>query len=226
MPTAIRVSGPLGSSRAALSASRRWHADGGDALDEQVLVDLVDVGLGLAEDEDGRRRLLEALEQVEHLRLLLDVLDLLDHVQVGGSRPADVDDHRLDERLRAARARSDECRRSQKRAWRPGERRAGEGLDLGGHSCREEEGLPLPGEEVEDLAHLLLEGGLACRAAVRDVSPDVPVQEAIYTYVYILCRGEALTDESIRLVERQVAAHVEREAPRVRVRVRVRRSAR
>jgi hypothetical protein len=36
-------------------------------------VDVVDVALALAEDDDGRRRLLQALEEVDDARLELDV---------------------------------------------------------------------------------------------------------------------------------------------------------
>ena len=73
----------------------------------------------LGEYEDGRRRLLEALEDVDDLGLRLDELDLLHDVEGGRSRPTDVHRDRLDER------------------------RAGKVLDLLGHRRREQQGLPL-----------------------------------------------------------------------------------
>mmetsp|Transcript_13892 Transcript_13892/g.58837 ORF Transcript_13892/g.58837 Transcript_13892/m.58837 type:complete len:221 (-) Transcript_13892:1282-1944(-) len=60
-------------------------------LQQQVLVDVVDVAFVLAEDQHGRRGLLEALQKVHDLSLLLDVLDLLNDVQVCCARAAHVD---------------------------------------------------------------------------------------------------------------------------------------
>lgn len=62
---------------------------------------------------------MKALEEVDHLGLLLDVLDLLDDVEVGGAGAADVDGNGSDERV------------------------AGKLADLGGHGRREEQGLAL-----------------------------------------------------------------------------------
>mmetsp|Transcript_45128 Transcript_45128/g.118390 ORF Transcript_45128/g.118390 Transcript_45128/m.118390 type:complete len:308 (+) Transcript_45128:198-1121(+) len=111
--------------------------DGRDALEHQVLVDIVTLRLRLAKDEDWRRRLLQALKQVDDLRLLLDVLHLLDHVQIGRARSADIDDHRTHER------------------------RLGESLNLIRHRRREQQCLPLVLKEGHGLAYLLLEAGVA-----------------------------------------------------------------
>lgn len=59
----------------------------------------VDLVLVVAEDDHGRRGLLQALEQIHHLGLLLDVLNLLDDVQVGRTGSTDVDEDGSDERL-------------------------------------------------------------------------------------------------------------------------------
>jgi hypothetical protein len=61
---------------------RTVRRDGVDILDHQVLVDVVDVGLVLAENQHRGGRFLEALEEVDNLRLLLHVLHLLDHVEI------------------------------------------------------------------------------------------------------------------------------------------------
>ena len=97
----------------------------------------VDVSLVLAKDEHGGSCLLEALEQVDDLGLLLDVLHLLDDVEVGSARAPNVDDDRTDER------------------------RLCKALDLVGHRGREEERLTLPGEEVHRVAYLLFKVRLA-----------------------------------------------------------------
>lgn len=58
----------------------------------------VDFVLVVAKDDDRRRRLLQTLEQVDHLCFLFDVLDLLDNVERGGTGATDVDEDRLHER--------------------------------------------------------------------------------------------------------------------------------
>lgn len=72
-------------------------------------MDVVDVLLVLRENEDGRRRLLEAREEVEHLGLLLDVLDLLDcergRRSKGGPNP--VSQHQSSCRVRTRGAEKD-----------------------------------------------------------------------------------------------------------------------
>lgn len=55
----------------------------------------VDLVLVVGKDDGRRGRLLEALEEVDHLCLLLDVLDLLDDVERRGAGAADVDDDGL-----------------------------------------------------------------------------------------------------------------------------------
>ena len=70
-----------------------------DTLEEQVLLDIVHFVLVVAEYDDRRSRLLQALEQIDHLSLLFDVFDDLQHVQVGGTRSADVNQHRPNKRL-------------------------------------------------------------------------------------------------------------------------------
>ena len=52
----------------------------------------------LREYQDGRLRLLQALEYVDHLRLRLDELHFLNNVEGCGSSPADVHRDRFDER--------------------------------------------------------------------------------------------------------------------------------
>mmetsp|Transcript_24018 Transcript_24018/g.48470 ORF Transcript_24018/g.48470 Transcript_24018/m.48470 type:complete len:260 (-) Transcript_24018:1275-2054(-) len=102
------------------------------SLEEEVLVDVVDVGLVLAEYERGGRCLLEALEEVDDPSLLLHILHLLDNVQVCCSRSPDVDDDRHDESG------------------------ASEVLNVLGHRRREEQGLALSLKVRQDLAHLIL----------------------------------------------------------------------
>lgn len=41
---------------------------------------------------------MQTLEQVDHLRFLFDVLDLLDNVERGGTGATDIDEDRLHER--------------------------------------------------------------------------------------------------------------------------------
>jgi hypothetical protein len=65
---------------------------------QQVLVDIVNVGLLLREDHDGGWRLLQALEEVDNLGFGLDILHLLDNVEVGRASAPDVDGDGLDER--------------------------------------------------------------------------------------------------------------------------------
>mmetsp|Transcript_1631 Transcript_1631/g.5041 ORF Transcript_1631/g.5041 Transcript_1631/m.5041 type:complete len:378 (+) Transcript_1631:380-1513(+) len=66
------------------------HSHRLDALGEQILVDVVHLALLLREDEHRGSRLLQHLQQIDDLGLLLDVLNLLDDVQVGGSGTAHV----------------------------------------------------------------------------------------------------------------------------------------
>mmetsp|Transcript_35459 Transcript_35459/g.66841 ORF Transcript_35459/g.66841 Transcript_35459/m.66841 type:complete len:206 (-) Transcript_35459:1348-1965(-) len=68
------------------------------ALKQQVLVDVVHVSFVLAKHQHRRAGLLKALQQVHNLRLLLDVLHLLDDVQVGGARASHVHNHRVHQR--------------------------------------------------------------------------------------------------------------------------------
>mmetsp|Transcript_7372 Transcript_7372/g.12730 ORF Transcript_7372/g.12730 Transcript_7372/m.12730 type:complete len:419 (+) Transcript_7372:2350-3606(+) len=118
------------------------------ALKQQVLVDVVHVGLVLAEDQHRRRRLLKALQQVHDLGLLLDVLHLLDDIQVGSSRAADVDDDGVHQRALCELA------------------------DLHGHGGAEEERLPLRLEVPKHLADVLLEAQI--HHAIGLVQTQVP----------------------------------------------------
>mmetsp|Transcript_48848 Transcript_48848/g.139856 ORF Transcript_48848/g.139856 Transcript_48848/m.139856 type:complete len:568 (+) Transcript_48848:151-1854(+) len=103
-----------------------------DALQQQVLVHVVHVRLVLAENQHGWRGLLQALEQVDQLRLLLDVLDLLDDVQVCRTCTAHVDDDRVHQ-----------CG-------------LGKVLDLPWHGGTEQERLALTAKVVERVADFLL----------------------------------------------------------------------
>ena len=49
------------------------------------LTDIIDIGLVLAKNDGGWCRLLKALEEVDYPRLLLHILHLLDHVEVGSA---------------------------------------------------------------------------------------------------------------------------------------------
>mmetsp|Transcript_10582 Transcript_10582/g.34967 ORF Transcript_10582/g.34967 Transcript_10582/m.34967 type:complete len:244 (+) Transcript_10582:1622-2353(+) len=60
---------------------------GVDAFEEEVLVDVVDVVLLLAENHHRRRGLLEAFQHVDDAGLGLDVLDFLDDVEVRRAGP-------------------------------------------------------------------------------------------------------------------------------------------
>mmetsp|Transcript_60074 Transcript_60074/g.95398 ORF Transcript_60074/g.95398 Transcript_60074/m.95398 type:complete len:278 (+) Transcript_60074:225-1058(+) len=73
--------------------------DSSHSLQQQVLVHVVDIALIAAKDENRRRRLLEALEQIHDLGLVLHVLHFLDHVEIGGACPSHIDDNRLHHRL-------------------------------------------------------------------------------------------------------------------------------
>ena len=90
-----------------------------DTLQEQVLLNVVDLVLVLAKDDDRGWRLLQALEEIHHFRFLLDVLDHLQDIQVRCAGTADVHEDRLDERL------------------------LGKVLDLAWHGSRKEQSLPL-----------------------------------------------------------------------------------
>jgi hypothetical protein len=70
-----------------------------DPLEEQVLLDIVHLVLVVAEDDDWRSRLLQALEQIDHLGLQFDIFDDLQDVQVGGTCSADVNKHGPNKRL-------------------------------------------------------------------------------------------------------------------------------
>mmetsp|Transcript_7069 Transcript_7069/g.25603 ORF Transcript_7069/g.25603 Transcript_7069/m.25603 type:complete len:448 (+) Transcript_7069:351-1694(+) len=109
------------------------HSAGVHSLEEQVLVDGVNVALVLAENHHGRCSLLKALQDVHHLPIGLDVLDLLDHVQVCRAGSAHVDDDRVHEGL--------VC----------------EAPNLLGHGGREEQGLALGLEVAQDLSDVFLE---------------------------------------------------------------------
>ena len=101
--------------------------DGLDALEEEVLLDVVDFVLIFAEDDNWGRRLLEAFQEVDHFGFLFDVFNDLENVEVGCSGTTDVYKHGLDEGF------------------------AGKVLDLPGHGGREEEGLALAlGSNYED----------------------------------------------------------------------------
>ena len=94
---------------------RSVDCDGLDTLEQEVFLYIctsqqdkrgvathartVDLVLVLAKDDHGRRRLLQTFEEVDHLGFLLDVLDDLEHVQVGSARTSDVDKHGPDKRL-------------------------------------------------------------------------------------------------------------------------------
>eukprot|EP00906_Rhabdomonas_costata_P027069 RCo038502 len=97
-----------------------------DALQEKVLMDVVHVGLVLAEHQHRGRRLLQALKEIHNLCLLLNVLHLLDDVQVGRTGAAHID-HDM-----------------------PHQRRLSKLLHFPRHRCGEKQGLPLLLEEVED----------------------------------------------------------------------------
>ena len=73
-------------------------------------MDIVYLIFVVAEDDNWRSRLLQALEQVDHLGLLFDIFNDLQNVQVGGTRSADINKNRPNKRL------------------------LGEVLDLSGHS--------------------------------------------------------------------------------------------
>jgi hypothetical protein len=130
-------------------------------LEEKVLLDIVDLVLVRAEDDDGRRRLLEAFEQIHHLGLLLDILDLLDDVHVGRARPADIDEQGVDERL---------LRKV---------------LDLARHRGGEQERLALVVEVRHDAAHILLETHVdhAVRLVHAQVLAVVGVEAALLQHV-------------------------------------------
>jgi hypothetical protein len=55
--------------------------------------------LVLAKYDDWGRRLLQTLEKIYHLGLLLDILDHLQHIEIGGTSTTDIHQYRLDERL-------------------------------------------------------------------------------------------------------------------------------
>lgn len=75
------------------------YGDCFDSLEEQVFLDVVHLVLVVTKNDDGRRGLLQAFEKIDHLGLLLDIFDDLQDVEVGGTRSADVDKYRTDERL-------------------------------------------------------------------------------------------------------------------------------
>ena len=93
----------------------------------------VDVRLLFCKYEDGRRCLLQALEDVDNLGLRVDELDDLDDVHGGGAGPTHV---------------------AGDRAHQGG---PGKVLDLLGHGGREQEGLALSLEVGEDGSHVLFE---------------------------------------------------------------------
>ena len=124
-----------------------------DAFQQQILVDVVDVTFVLAEDEHGRRGLLETLQKVHDLRLLLHVLHLLYDVQVRGTRAAHVYYDGVDQR---------------------GFRKL---TNLFGHRRREQQRLPLRLEEGVDVADVVLEPEVhhAIRLVQAEVLADVEV---------------------------------------------------
>mmetsp|Transcript_5013 Transcript_5013/g.14398 ORF Transcript_5013/g.14398 Transcript_5013/m.14398 type:complete len:340 (+) Transcript_5013:537-1556(+) len=137
------------------------NGHGLDTLQQKVFVDVVHVGLALAEDDYGRGRLLEALQEVDDFGLLLHVFHLLYYVQVGRPCPPYVYDHRLDESV------------------------LGEVLELPGEGRREQQRLALVGEVVHDLPHLLVESqvkhsvGLVEANVPTHVETDRPLLEEI-----------------------------------------------
>ena len=62
-------------------------------------MDIVDLVLVLAEDDDWRWRLLETFEEIHHLGFLLHIFHDLEHVQVGSAGTADVDKNGFHQRL-------------------------------------------------------------------------------------------------------------------------------
>jgi hypothetical protein len=96
--------------------TRNQRLSASETTTRRLTIDLVFV---VAENNGRRSRLLQALKQVHHLGLLLDVLDLLDNVHTRGSRSTDIDNDRLDQSLLS------------------------KVLDTLGHRCREEERLAL-----------------------------------------------------------------------------------
>jgi len=82
---------PLFLGKAAMNRARL------NPLQEQILVNVINIGFVLAENQHRRRRLLQAMQEVEELRFLLDVLYLLDNVQVRGAGATDVHHARVHE---------------------------------------------------------------------------------------------------------------------------------
>ncbi len=62
----------------------------GQTFEKQVLLNVIDLGLLLREDEDRRRCLLQTLEQVHKLGLLLDKLHFLQHIKIGSTSATHV----------------------------------------------------------------------------------------------------------------------------------------
>mmetsp|Transcript_49533 Transcript_49533/g.105967 ORF Transcript_49533/g.105967 Transcript_49533/m.105967 type:complete len:231 (+) Transcript_49533:524-1216(+) len=119
-----------------------------DTLEEEVLMNIVDIGFVLAEDQHRRWGLLQTFQQVHQLGLLLHIFDFLDNIQVRCTSTADVDDNGIDKgRLR-------------------------EVLDFPRHSRTEKQRLTLPPEVVQCVADLFLEAEV--HHAIGLVHTEVP----------------------------------------------------
>lgn len=132
-----------------------------NALEKEVLLDIVDLVLVVAEDDDGRRGLLETFQEINHFGLLLDVLDLLDDVHVGGTGTADVDQNGVDEGLLS------------------------KVLDLARHGSGEQECLALVFKVTHDGAHVLFKAHIdhAVRLVHAEVFAVVGIQPALFQHV-------------------------------------------
>eukprot|EP00162_Nutomonas_longa_P013868 comp21740_c0_seq1/m.48537 comp21740_c0_seq1/g.48537 ORF comp21740_c0_seq1/g.48537 comp21740_c0_seq1/m.48537 type:complete len:342 (+) comp21740_c0_seq1:336-1361(+) len=131
--------------------------DGIDALEQEILVHVVDIDLVFAKNDHSRSGLLQALEQVDDFGLLLDILDLLHDVEICGSSAAHIDHDGLDH-CAACKA-----------------------LDFGGHCCAEHHCLALCVKVVKDGADVVLEPEID--QVVRFVETDIAAGLEIHPLV-------------------------------------------
>lgn len=136
--------------------------NGLNTLEQEILLNVINLVLVVAEDDDRRWCLLQTLEEVHHLGLGLDVLDLLDDVHVGGTRTTDIDQDGVHKRLLC------------------------EILDLARHSRREQERVALIFEVRHDTAHIVLEAHVdhAVRFVHAEVLAVIGVQPAPLQHVH------------------------------------------